>query len=97
MESSREFGHLLPFEDGGHAGMDSTFTLIVAVVAAIAGAVASVAGFGIGSIVTPVMNLHFDTKLAVAAVSIPHFIGSAIRCWNLRKHVDRGLTKLWLD
>lgn len=71
--------------------MDNPFTLVVGIVAAIAGAVASVAGFGIGSIVTPVMSLQVDTKLAVAAVSIPHFIGSAIRCWTLRKDIDRKI------
>lgn len=69
--------------------MSDFFTWVVGIVAAIAGAVASVAGFGIGSIVTPVMSLQVDTKLAVAAVSIPHFIGSAIRCWSLRKDIDR--------
>jgi uncharacterized membrane protein YfcA len=69
--------------------MSDSFTWVVGIVAAIAGAVASVAGFGIGSIVTPVMSLQVDTKLAVAAVSIPHFIGSAIRCWSLRKDIDR--------
>ncbi|MBX3077097.1 sulfite exporter TauE/SafE family protein [Candidatus Obscuribacterales bacterium] len=71
--------------------MHDPFTWVVGVVAAIAGAVASVAGFGIGSIVTPVMSLQVDTKLAVAAVSIPHFIGSAIRCWSLRKDIDRKI------
>lgn len=69
--------------------MENAFTVFVGVVAAIAGAVASIAGFGIGSILTPVLSLQVDTKLAVAAVSIPHFIGSAIRCWNLRKDIDR--------
>jgi uncharacterized membrane protein YfcA len=71
--------------------VDNTFILIVGVVAAIAGVVASVAGFGIGSIVTPVLSLYIDTKLAIAAVSIPHFIGSAIRCWTLRKEIDRKI------
>src|SRR5262249_54880116 len=70
--------------------METTpFAIIMFAVAAIAGAVASVAGFGIGSIVTPVLSLQVDTKLAVAAVSIPHFIGSAVRCWHLRKDIDR--------
>ena len=59
------------------------------IAATMPGAIASLAGFGIGSIITPVMSLNVDTKLAVAAVSIPHFIGSAIRCWSLRKEIDR--------
>ena len=36
------------------------------------GAVASVAGFGIGSVLTPAIAAVAGTKLAVAAVSIPH-------------------------
>lgn len=68
---------------------DHFFMTIVLLAAAIAGAIASVAGFGIGSVVTPVLSLHVDTKIAVAAVSVPHFLGTAIRCWHLRKSIDR--------
>src|SRR5215467_6473790 len=59
------------------------------VVAALAGGIASVTGFGIGSLLTPVLSLQAPLKIAVAAVSIPHFIGTAIRFWMLRGHVDR--------
>jgi uncharacterized membrane protein YfcA len=63
-------------------------TLIL--LAAVAGGiVASVAGFGIGSLVTPVLAWQLDAKLAVAAVSIPHVIGTAVRFWRLGGHVDR--------
>lgn len=54
-----------------------------------AGALASVAGFGIGSILTPVIGLQTGTKVAVALVSVPHFIGTALRFAMLRQHVDR--------
>jgi len=63
------------------------------VVAAAAGAVAAVSGFGIGSLLTPLLALHVGTKTAVAAVSVPHLVGTAIRFWRLRSHIDRGL--LW--
>jgi len=59
------------------------------VVAAVAGGIASVTGFGIGSLLTPVLSLQAPLKIAVAAVSIPHFVGTAIRFWMLRGHVDR--------
>jgi len=63
-------------------------TLIL--LAAVAGGiVASVAGFGIGSLVTPVLAWQVDAKLAVAAVSIPHVIGTAVRFWRLGGRVDR--------
>ena len=54
-----------------------------------AGAVASVAGFGIGSLLTPLLALGAGTKTAVAAVSIPHLIGTLLRFWRLRASVDR--------
>lgn len=59
----------------------------------LAGAIASVSGFGIGSLLTPLFALRMGTKLAVAAVSIPHVAATALRFWIMRKHVDRQL--LW--
>lgn len=58
-----------------------------------AGAIASVSGFGIGSLLTPLLAMHAGTKTAVAAVSIPHLVGTAIRFWWLRDSLDRGI--LW--
>jgi uncharacterized membrane protein YfcA len=69
------------------------FELLLAAVAVIAGAVAAVAGFGIGSLLTPTLALATGTKLAVAAISIPHLIGTAQRFWMLRRYVDRRV--LW--
>jgi uncharacterized membrane protein YfcA len=69
------------------------FTLLLFIAAIAAGAVASVAGFGIGSLLTPLLATSVGTRLAVAAISMPHFIGTAIRFWGLRGHVDRRV--LW--
>jgi uncharacterized membrane protein YfcA len=66
------------------------FVLIVSIVAA---AVASITGFGIGSLLTPTLAIATDTKIAVAAVSLPHFVGTAIRFVMLRASVDRRV--LW--
>jgi uncharacterized protein len=63
--------------------------LVILLVAILAGGLASVAGFGIGSLLTPTLALATGTKLAVAAISIPHFVGTAQRFWLLRRHVDR--------
>lgn len=49
---------------------------------------ASIAGFGIGSVLTPALAGTTGTKLAVALVSIPHAIGTAIRFWRFRRDVD---------
>lgn len=57
--------------------------------AILAAGVASVTGFGIGSLITPVLSLSIGTKLAVAIVSIPHLIATAMRFWMLRGHVDK--------
>jgi uncharacterized protein len=64
-----------------------------AVIAAglVAGGVASVAGFGIGSLLTPLFVTQAATQVAVAAVSIPHVVGTAARFWLLRGQVDRRL------
>ena len=66
---------------------------LVFVCAIAAGAIASVSGFGIGSLLTPLLALHAGTKTAVAAVSIPHLVGTALRFWGLRGRLDRGI--LW--
>lgn len=61
--------------------------------ALLAGAVASLAGFGIGSILTPLLALSVGTKEAVIAVSIPHLVATAIRFWNLRSNIDFPVLK----
>ena len=65
------------------------YDAVVALAAILAGAIASVAGFGIGSILTPTLAVEMGTKLAVAAVAIPHFVGTLQRFWLLRRHVHR--------
>lgn len=66
----------------------TAFDLILALTATLAGGVASVTGFGIGSILTPLLALQAGTKLAVAAISIPHLIATAIRFWIIRSRVN---------
>jgi uncharacterized membrane protein YfcA len=63
--------------------------LLTLLAGALAGAVAAVAGFGIGSLLTPLLALETGTRLAVAAVAVPHFIGTLQRFVKLRRHVDR--------
>jgi uncharacterized membrane protein YfcA len=65
------------------------FDLLVTLVAVAAGAIASVSGFGIGSLLTPTLALQLDPRVAVAAASVPHLAGTALRFWMLRAHVDR--------
>ena len=60
------------------------FLIVVAVVAALAGGIASIAGFGIGSLLTPLVASQYGMKTAVGAVAIPHFIATVLRFWRLR-------------
>jgi uncharacterized membrane protein YfcA len=64
-------------------------TLALIVASTIAGGIASVAGFGIGSILTPTLSLWMDGKVAVAVVAIPHLFGTALRFFMLGAKVDR--------
>jgi uncharacterized membrane protein YfcA len=65
-----------------------TFVTIVFVAAVLSGATASIAGFGIGSVLTPLMSMMVPTPVAVAAVSIPHAVATAFRCWRLRRSIS---------
>jgi uncharacterized membrane protein YfcA len=69
----------------------AAFDALVALAGFAAGAVASVAGFGIGSILTPLLAARVGMRVAVAAVAIPHVAGTLLRFWMLRGHVDRRL------
>ena len=61
--------------------------LLVFVVALIAGAIAAVSGFGIGSLLTPVFMLSMPAAHAVAVLAIPHALATAIRWLRLRRDV----------
>ncbi|HYX69989.1 MAG TPA: sulfite exporter TauE/SafE family protein [Terriglobales bacterium] len=65
------------------------FLAWVVLAALAAGGLASVSGFGIGSILTPLLARALGTKLAVAVVSVPHLTGTALRFSLLREHVNR--------
>lgn len=64
--------------------------LVVAVLATatLAGATAAVAGFGIGSLLTPLLTVYLGAAGAIAAVSVPHAIATGFRTWRLRHSID---------
>ncbi|MGH2811510.1 MAG: TSUP family transporter [Actinomycetota bacterium] len=59
----------------------------------VAGFTAALSGFGVGSFLTPVFASSVGTKVAVAAVAIPHLLGSGLRLWFLRRDLDRQLLR----
>jgi uncharacterized membrane protein YfcA len=61
------------------------------IVSIFSGAVASLCGFGIGSFLTPVLAIKMTTGIAVAGVSIVHFLGTAFRFWKWKKYVNRQI------
>ena len=67
------------------------FDLALFIASLTAGLIAAISGFGIGSILTPIVAAQVDTKLAVAVVSIPHLAGTFMRFLRLRKHINRPL------
>lgn len=58
-------------------------------VAILAGGVAAISGFGIGSLMTPLLAIEFGTRTAVLLVAIPHAVATGLRLWMLRANVDR--------
>jgi uncharacterized protein len=65
------------------------FDIWLAIAAFLAGAIASVIGFGIGSILTPLLSIEVGTRIAVAGIAIPHALATALRFWLLHGQVDR--------
>jgi uncharacterized protein len=67
------------------------FSIILVIVAFIAGGIASLAGFGIGSLLTPLLALKTGISVAVAGVSIAHFCGTLLRFIFLRKFINKQI------
>ena len=67
---------------------DAAFLVLVFAVAALSGATAAVVGFGIGSLLTPVLLTRLDPPTAIAAVAVPHLAATALRFLHHRQWVD---------
>jgi uncharacterized protein len=67
------------------------YEALLVAIAGVAGAVAAITGFGIGSLLTPALAISVGTKLAVAAVAIPHVAATSLRLWLLRAAIDRRI------
>ncbi len=65
------------------------FLLAVFAIGVLSGGTAAVVGFGIGSLLTPLLTLRLSTDLAVAAVALPHLLATALRFVRLAPAVDR--------
>ncbi len=73
---------------GNNATMPTWWIVLIAAVSFVAGATASVVGFGIGSLLTPVIAVRLGADVAVAAVALPHLAGGVLRGLKLRRAID---------
>ena len=71
--------------------MTDLFPVAATALAVAAGATASVVGFGIGSLLTPVLAIRYGIGAAVAMVALPHLAASLLRAWRLRGHFRRDV------
>lgn len=71
--------------------MDTPFLVLVGLVSVLAGATAAVVGFGIGSLITPLVATTLGMDRAIAVVAIPHAAATLLRAWRLRQSIDRGV------
>jgi hypothetical protein len=69
------------------SGMAGPEESLLFAAAALAGGIATVSGFGIGSLLTPLLMLSSPTADAVAVVAIPHAVATTIRWVRLRGQV----------
>ena len=51
---------------------------------------AAVIGFGVGSLLTPLLTLRLSPALAVAVVALPHLLATATRLFRHAPSVDRS-------
>ena len=65
------------------------FDITLLLVGVFAGAIASISGFGIGSLLTPLLALKTGTSIAVAGISIAHFFGTALRFWMWKQYINK--------
>jgi uncharacterized protein len=69
------------------------FLVALWIVAVLSGATAAVVGFGIGSLLTPLLALRVGMPAAIAAIALPHAAATALRFWRLRHAVDWSVVR----
>lgn len=67
------------------------FLILLFGVGVLSGGTAAVIGFGIGSLLTPLLLTRFEPHLAVGLVALPHLIATALRFIQHRPAVDRSV------
>jgi len=64
------------------------FLIALFALGVLSGATAAVIGFGIGSLLTPFLLSRLSAPMAIAVVSLPHLLATAVRFTQHRRAVD---------
>jgi uncharacterized protein len=67
------------------------FAVLLVFASLAAGTVASVSGFGIGSLLTPLLSLKTGIGTAVAGVAVAHLCGTALRFFLMHRSLNRAV------
>lgn len=70
---------------------ETLFLAAVFVLGILSGGTAAVVGFGIGSLLTPLLLTWFPPNTAVTVVALPHRIATSVRFVQHRADLDRGV------
>ena len=62
--------------------------LLIGGTAALASALTLFSGFGLGTLLLPVMALFFPIDLAIALTAVVHALNNLFKCWLLGRHAD---------
>jgi uncharacterized membrane protein YfcA len=63
--------------------------LIICLAAFVASGLTLFSGFGLGTLLLPVMALFFPIDLAIALTAIVHALNNLFKCWLLGRHADK--------
>ena len=67
------------------------FLIAIFAIGVLSGGTAAVVGFGIGSLMTPLLLTRFTASLAIALVALPHLVATALRFVRHRAAIDRAV------
>ena len=62
--------------------------LIICLAAFLASGLTLFSGFGLGTLLLPVMVLFFPVDLAIALTAVVHVLNNGFKCWLLGRHAD---------
>jgi uncharacterized membrane protein YfcA len=64
--------------------------LIICLAAFLASGLTLFSGFGLGTLLLPVMVLFFPIDLAIALTAVVHALNNIFKCWLLGRHADKA-------